>query len=422
MDLKLLNIETPEPVEEYAEKNEENNGYIGWLTPYIDDLVLHIYAYRRRKNKPTDLREVIRITPSKEGMIQRDMYLTAMCGWRVIYRPQNKKSVSWYSYVYYDIDESEFGKWQWIDKCGIFYHILNPEVIGRTRYKYSGYSNKLKIGLIEYLRLWIENPEVEFFGKAGITPSKALIKKAKKDRNFITWMRRFDNIDDFNTQAIIYAYTHKKTPEEACVELDERNRATAWARGYFRTGDFGLTMKDIRRIYAYAFKNGIGAASYRDYLQALAGLEYDLKDTKNLLPQDFRRMHDLRTNQWSSKKKKISNKEFMEAAAKYKIYEAEGQNFIIRIPNFVEDLKNEGRELGHCVGSMGYDTKMKNGVSFIAFLRKADNPEKPYVTIEYGIGENRVLQVYGKNDSKPEPDALAFVKTWEKECRKKRKT
>lgn len=422
--MKMENIyitDTPEPVREYAETNENNYGFTGWIRVWGDDIVVHIYAYRRRKNKPTELREVIRISPTEEGMIQRDMYLTAMSGWRVVFRPQKKKSVSWYSYVYYDIDESEFGKWYWIDKCGIYYKILNPEEIQKSRYKYSGYREGLKIGLIEYLRLWIDNPEVEYFGKSGITPSKALIKKAKKDRNFIAWLRRYPQIEEFNPQAIIYAYEHKKTLQEACVELNERNQASQWARGYFKSGDFGLSMKEIRRIYQYAKNNNIGAGPYRDYLQALDGLHMDLTDTKNLYPQDFRRMHDMRTNQWSSRKNRIRKKEFLEAVKKYRIYETESQEFIIRIPSDPDDLKKEGEALHHCVGRMGYDIKMKNGVSFIAFLRKAKEPETPYITIEYGMEQERVLQCYGDNDSKPAKKVLTFVKGWEKECRKKQR-
>lgn len=422
MDLKNVFIaDTPEPVKKYAETNESNYGFAGWIRNWGDEIVLHIYAYRRRKNKPTDLREVIRICPSEEGMIQRDMYLTPMSGWRVIFKPERKHSANWYGYNYYTIDESEWGKWHWQDKCGISYQILNLEEIEKSRYKYSGYSEELNTGLIEYLRLWIEYPEVEYFGKAGIAPSKALIKKAKKDRDFITWLRRTPEIESYNPQSIIYAYDHKKPLKIASEELIERHRATAWAKGFFKTGDFGLTAKDIRKIYTYAHgKEYIGAGPFRDYLEALRGLGLDLQDTKNLYPQDFRRMHDLRTNQWAAKKMKIKNEEFQKAVEKYTAYETQGE-FIIKIPQKVEDLKAEGKALSHCVGSMGYDNKMVRGISFIAFLRKPEEPEKPYVTIEYGLGQERILQIYGANDSQPAPEVIKFAKGWERECRRKQR-
>ena len=407
----------PEAVNEYARTADSNYGFAGWIREADDDIILRIYAYRRRKNKPTDVREVLRICPSIEGLYQRDMYLTAMSGWRVIFKPEKKKSANWYGYSYYNIEESEWGKWYWAEKCGIFYQIINPEAIKKTRYKYSGWQQGLHIDLIAYLRLWNEEPAVEYFGKAGITPSKALIRKAKKDREFITWLRRFDNIEDYNPQAIIYAYDHKKSLKEACDELIERHRATAWAMGYFKSGDYGLTMKDIRKIYAYAYENGIGAGSYRDYLQALRELNMDLTDTKNIYPQNFRRMHDLRTNQAESKRKKIKVEEFRKATEKFQKYETKGE-FIIRIPKAPEDLKKEGKALEHCVGSMGYDNKMCKGVSFIAFLRKPEEPETPYVTIEYGIEQEKILQIYGHHDSKPAPEVLAFARKWARKVRK----
>ena len=83
-----------------------------------------------------------------------------------------------------------------------------------------------------------------------------------------------------------------------------------------------------------------------------------------------------------------------------------------------KDLKREGKELDHCVGNMGYDNKMINGVSFIAFVRKCEEIEKPYVTVEYGLKDNKVLQCYGYHDSKPQQEVIDFVDEWGKKVKK----
>ena len=129
-------------------------------------------------------------------------------------------------------------------------------------------------------------------------------------------------------------------------------------------------------------------------------------------------MHDLRTNEWGSKRAKINAQKFRKVADGLKEYEYSGQKYIIVIPKGVKELKDEGKALEHCVGKMGYDKKMLDGVSFIAFLRNKQAPDQPYVTIEYGLKEKRVLQCYGKNDSRPNKDVLEFVDAWAKEVRK----
>lgn len=411
----------PGPVQEYAEKVGGFLNYVGWLTAIGDDIVLRIYAFRRLKNKPLDLREVIRCTPSVEGMVQRDMYLTAMAGWRVCFKPSRRTSYSWEGYNYYSVDPEDFGHWYWQDKCGIMYTILNYDEVEKTKYKYAGYRDELHINPISYWRAWMEDPAIEFFGKFGITPYQSLVNKAKKDRNFIAWMRRMDHIDEFGPQAIIYAYNHKMGLNEANNELYERNQALSWAKGYIRGSDYGFTSKDMRKIYEYATKGKkwISAADYRDYLEALRGLEMDLTDTKNIYPKDFRRMHNLRTNQWGAKKEKIKIAPFKKAVKGYKKFEADGRFYVIVIPNVPGDLRKEGEALDHCVGRMGYDRKMINGESFIAFLRRKKEPDKPYVTIEYGLKNNKVLQCYGIHDSKPNKSVMNFVHSWEEECRKK---
>lgn len=411
----------PNPVKEYAEKVGGFLNYVGWFTAIGDDIVLRIFAFRRLKNKPLDLREVIRCTPSVEGMVQRDMYLTAMAGWRVCFKPSKRTSYSWEGYNYYSVDPEDFGHWYWQDKCGIMYRILNYNEVEKTKYKYAGYRDELHINPISYWRAWMENPAIEFFGKAGITPYQSLINKAKKDRNFIAWIRRMGHIDDFNPQAIIYAYNHKMGLNEARDELEKQNRALAWARGFFKGSYYGFNAKDMRKIYEYAQgqKEYVSAAAYRDYLDALVGLQMDLKDTKNIFPKDFRRMHDMRIDQWSSKQMMARNKDFKKAAKRYKPYECQGDKYIIIIPEKVQDLKREGKELSHCVGNMGYEKKMIDGRSFIAFLRKVEEPNKPYVTIEYDVKGMRVLQCYGAHDSRPAKEVRDYVDKWGNRTRRK---
>ncbi|HBF86949.1 MAG TPA: hypothetical protein DDW54_04635 [Clostridiales bacterium] len=42
-------------------------------------------------------------------------------------------------------------------------------------------------------------------------------------------------------------------------------------------------------------------------------------------------------------------------------------------------------------------------------IRKAVEPDKPFVTVEYSLSTHKVLQCYGKKDGKPEDNVLRFV-------------
>lgn len=99
--------------------------------------------------------------------------------------------------------------------------------------------------------------------------------------------------------------------------------------------------------------------------------------------------------------------------AKGLIYRAEG--LIIFPPEKPADLIVEGDALEHCVGRMGYDKKHARGQSFIMFVRKESEKEKPYVTVEYDPAGKRILQSYGFKNSKPEPMVEAFLNQWIKE-------
>ena len=412
-------INTPKEILQAIEKcNCMSSQYFGWLEIFGDDVVLRIWACKRTKKDGLEYREVIRATPYNEGLVYRDMYLTGMAGWRVVYSPGKAQSNSWYGYNYYSYDESDFGKWMWMDKIGINYSILNLEVLKYTRYKYCGYSG---VGeFLKYIRMWIQYPETEYLGKMGLRPSIKLLKKAKKDKSFARFLKKVLQEDDkyYGVNAIIFAYENNISLAAADTYCYEESSARRSMRGKLAIKESGL---DYRKVIRYCESQECSLYAYDDYIRACKELGLDLLDTKNSFPKDFRRMHDLRTNQYASQKKKIDARKFKAAAEKYKKYEISNGLYAIIIPEKAKDLKREGKELNHCVGTMGYDNKMINGVSFIAFVRKCEEIEKPYVTVEYGLKDNKVLQCYGYHDSKPQQEVIDFVNDWGKKVKKEMK-
>ena len=403
----------PEEVHDFARKwATSQTQYIGWIHVWDEDVTLRIWAFRETKKYHFEIREVVRAsTDETENIIIRDMYMNPMCGWRVVYRPSEAKCSSWYGYTYYSYAEEDFNVWEVNNKVpGVQYKILNLEALQTDFFKYCGYKDG---DIIEYLKLWKKHPCTEYFGKVGMKPSKAIIKQIEKDKAFGRWIAK-QNIKDMKyagSQAILFAYRNNMTILEAKDVCLIRNNTNSRFRGCENIRDSGL---NYIRVAEYLDENGIGKYNYDDYIEAVMGLGLDLNDTKNSFPKDFKRMHDLRIAEYTSHKNKRKNTEFKKAAKQYIQYEYSEKSYCIVIPRKITDLVNEGDKLHHCVGRMGYDSKMIQGRSFIAFLRKSDDVKTPYVTIEYSLKDNKILQIYGDQDSKPSKEVIKFANKWEK--------
>lgn len=75
------------------------------------------------------------------------------------------------------------------------------------------------------------------------------------------------------------------------------------------------------------------------------------------------------------------------------------------------EIIEEGEEMHHCVG--GYSKRYSEGETNILFIRKVDDPDKSYFTVEIG-NDYRVLQVRGKRNSNPTEDVEEFMEEYKK--------
>jgi hypothetical protein len=82
-------------------------------------------------------------------------------------------------------------------------------------------------------------------------------------------------------------------------------------------------------------------------------------------------------------------------------------DYILRHPSDYKELEREGRELHHCVA--GYLNRIIKGETDVMFLRKKDEPDKPFFTVE--IMNNRVTQCRTFKNQTDEK-ITALVKEW----------
>ena len=71
------------------------------------------------------------------------------------------------------------------------------------------------------------------------------------------------------------------------------------------------------------------------------------------------------------------------------------EKFCISLPASSADLNLESKELGHCVHT--YSSYIRNEHCVILFLRKANEPDKPFFTMEFDC-HDRLVQVRGKSN------------------------
>lgn len=424
-------MSTPTKVMNYAEHTAySQTNYCRYLE-YIDgEVMIRTFAYKLKGKKRTFLfTEVERMFIGREYAIQKNVYLTAMSGYNVVFEPQDKQSGSWYGYSYYNFTKEDFGKWfinKPMSEHGI---LLNVEDLFKIdKYKYCGFSgrNTLK----EYLEAYEKDPSVEFFGKLKIKYSKMLGARAKKDKQFRKFIAR--NVKDVNWygyRVTTYAFDHNVSFDEASKFLSLKREANKGFKHMsnvdyevdrIKIQDWFFNTVNNKSLYV-AYKNGerrLGWNNYVDYWNACVALGLDMRDTKNSMPKDFNRMHDIRIDEYRSHKAAIdeqNNKKFnasiKKVAATYSI-PIEDETYTVRLPQNRTEFEYEGDALHHCVGVMGYDQKVVDGKIIIAFIRLKKDPDMPLYTVEYDLKSKSILQMHGMNNCSPTEEGRNFIQRW----------
>ena len=72
-------------------------------------------------------------------------------------------------------------------------------------------------------------------------------------------------------------------------------------------------------------------------------------------------------------------------------------NFIVIVPQTMEDKAKEGQMQNNCVGYY-YDNSIREGNDLIYFIRKKENPNKSYITCRYNVRYNDTIEYRLKNN------------------------
>lgn len=312
---------------------------------------------------------------------------------------------------------------------------LYPErlaMLQETKFKYSAidlYINKYphSADIIGYLKAYNEFPGMEFLAKMGLWELVFILAKGTSMEYYIDKHARkaWDvlMIDKSKLKKLQQREGDRQLLKimqfEKAHNLHLSDDIENWFTYiYHRPYNLDLIMQfmSLEKFMNYVERENpldetedirIFADEYVDYLSMRDELGYDMTKSTILFPRNMHEEHDklveMRTKHEQDLTKKKKEKQFPAIKQNYKRllkkFKSKRDGYIIRPCNSASEIVDEGRLQHHCVGGDTYLSKHNEGKSFILVLRKVNEPQTPFVTVE--ISPNfEVLQWYGPHDKK----------------------
>lgn len=289
---------------------------------------------------------------------------------------------------------------------------------------------------ISFLCAYLENPRLEHLVKTGFFRLAAALVDFGDDKHVldqsqnrthrilqvaaedVPFLRELDA--NMGTLQVFQEYEGLKDRQRLLRwQLDKQvTRDIAFALDYMTVHKFiryvdGQYARPGQEAGKGLYRNMQAVASeYRDYLEMCTDLDYDMDSSFILYPKDLRGAHDEAARRAKIKADAEMRQNFQTAIAAVRgrfDFEADGMKLLL--PATPEDLATEGNALHHCVGS--YAKRVAEKECIILFLRRCDDLDKPFYTIE--VCGRKVIQVQGMRHRDPTPEVSTFMAKWERQ-------
>ena len=179
----------------------------------------------------------------------------------------------------------------------------------------------------------------------------------------------------------------------------------------FSETNFERILKNSLKKYELDIKNNLF-----DFVETINKYKILVKNWKNII--DINRTLEENENIIINIAKNLKNIKLNENLKKLNFLNGKIFNdYIIVIPQTVQDLENEGKQQNNCVGHY-YNDSIANGENLIYFLRKKDNINKSVVTCRYNLKYQETTEHRTKNNSYTNEEQNEIIKKIDKIIKK----
>lgn len=318
------------------------------------------------------------------------------------------------------------------------YVCIGTDCISETFLRYaleaaqkSRYWRDIKCRGIKYLCECCKRPNIEYLMKTGFGyVAEARVAgymhgiRVNWRSNDVKKMLKLSKVEMgelANTDMETLSRYYRLRKLDPSMEPEER---TVYARKMYDIDTLELIIREtglsLRKALNYRDKWEMPLRDWKDYVDQCKKLKYDLSDDSISRPQDFYTAHerlsriiDAMVNAEKNRMLEETNRQREEMQ-----YADEELGLMIVLPQSVSDIVREGKIQNHCVG--GYADRHAEGRLHILFLRKIEEPDKPYYTMEVNT-KGTIVQCRGyannweSRGGKPKTDD---VKEFEKRYQK----
>lgn len=312
------------------------------------------------------------------------------------------------------------------------YYGFTDEIFKKTNLKYAQIetvmSDSRYVEVCSYLDRFVKNPElVEKLVKEGFLVfashqyCQAQINRRAKTVSAALGLNKKElrELEDKTDTSVKYAQIAKAygiTP--------------AQARKYASYGSTSIENVEkhlpFKKAVKYLDKQEETIYTLCDYWRDCEKLKLDLKREDILLPPNLAQAHQ-RTNealaearrQKELEETRRTQEEFGKRLKKLeRDFNFESSGLLIRPARSHAELIDEGSALHHCVAT--YAKKHLSGQTVIFFIRKKNEPDKPFYTLEYNPKTESIVQCRGLHNCGKTPEVEAFVDAWSGYIRNKK--
>lgn len=323
------------------------------------------------------------------------------------------------------------------DTCGHLYTRNLPEALSGTPWQYCTIADfyhhfRERIQALPYLRAHLEHPRLEHLSKTGFYSIVSDLAYHSDGKILDETQNRTHKI--LGVAAEDVAFLRDMDADLAVLEIfqkyagiKDRQRLLIWQMEHDIKHNIlpilkYITVHKLIRYVERQFlclcqrKNKYGSiryqkmqdivTEYKDYLEMCDGLDYDMKNSFVLYPQDLQQSHDRVQKRFKIKENEQLLQNFKTAvqdAEQRMAFEAGGMKIVV--PATPGELAAEGNALHHCVGRYAGSVAKKE--CMILFVRKSCEETKPFYTVE--IRGQEVIQVRGVGNCIATPEVKSFI-------------